>query len=528
MENNQETYYNLRTEDLNKLKFEDIDSYPHKFYHDGYTMMSTQEFIDKYNGTESKQHLTSELVALVGRVYSIRAQGKNLYFIDLHDSGIRVQMMMNSKTYGDSCSNVIKNLKKESMDTSKHFELMTSVVRVGDNVGVVGYVFKTPRGELSLMIHNMTLLSPCMYMIPPKHVETTTGAHVKSLVDPEIRFRQRYLDLIVNEENMEIFIRRSKIIKFIRRFLEDMDFLEVDTPVLNMTVGGANAKPFATHSNDFNREMFMRIAPELYLKQLVIGGYNRVYELGRQFRNEGNDLTHNSEFTSMECYMKNFDYNDLMEFGEKMFAGLVLQMNGSYLVKYNGKEIDFTPPFKRIDMLEKLKELTGMEMPSDLSTTEARDTLDNYCKKLGVDCSNPRTTPRLIDKLVGHFIEPLCVNPTFITNHPLIMSPLAKQHRDNQNITERFELFINCMEFANAYTELNDPNIQKQRFAEQTKDKEMGDDEAMVLDKDFVLALEYGLPPTGGFGVGIDRLCMLLNDCTSIREVILFPTMKPV
>jgi lysyl-tRNA synthetase class 2 len=273
--------------------------------------------------------------------------------------------------------------------------------------------------------------------------------------------------------------------------------------------------------------MFMRIAPELFLKQLIIGGFSGVYELGKQFRNESNDMTHNAEFTSLEFYIVNKDHNDLIQICEKMLYQIVMKVNGSPIVKYDGKEIDFTPPYKQYDMLSTL-ESHGIMIPPDLTTDDAQKSLDIECVKLGVECSAPRTTARLLDKLVGHFIEPLCINPTFITGQPQIMSPLAKWDRNGTQRTERFELFVNGFELANAYTELNDPEYQMKLFKEQAKAKIQGDDEAMPIDYDFIRALEHGLPPTGGFGIGIDRLNMVLTDNTSIRDILLFPTMKPL
>lgn len=305
--------------------------------------------------------------------------------------------------------------------------------------------------------------------------------------------------------------------------------------MMNMIAGGAAARPFVTHHNDLNMRLFMRIAPELYLKKLVVGGLNRVYEIGKQFRNEGIDLTHNPEFTTCEFYMAYKDYYDLMEITENMLSGMVYELtNGSYKIKYHADgldkdpiEIDFTPPFRRIDMIEGLEEMAGLSIPKDLTSAEANQYLKDACLKYEIKCPPPETTARLLDKLVGHFLEETCVNPTFIINHPEIMSPLAKWHRTKPGLTERFELFINKHELANAYTELNDPVVQRQRFADQLKDRQSGDDEAMALDETFCTALEYGLPPTAGWGLGIDRLTMLLTDSQNIKEVLLFPAMKP-
>ncbi|KAF1357936.1 lysyl-tRNA synthetase [Lizonia empirigonia] len=509
---NPNQYFELRSNKINALRSsKNPNPYPHKFHANTRLPHFLLDHKDLKRGVELK-----DIETRIGlRVMSIRSSSNALRFYVCKAEGKTIQVM---------CQ--LQNAKGDVP-----FEKQHENIQRGDIIGVIGWPGVTsPKGreggELSVFAQEVILLTPCLRMLPTEHF---------GYKDQEQRHRNRFLDLIMNDSTRETFITRSKIVKLVRQYLDERDFLEVQTPMMNKIAGGATARPFKTYHNELDMELFLRIAPELYLKELVVGGLERVYEIGRQFRNEGIDLTHNPEFTTAEFYMAWADYEDVLNMTEELVSELVFKIKGTYETVYHtqtGEEykVNWARPWRRVQMIPALEEATGERFPpaNELHTTETNEFLKKVLQKMNVQCSEPRTNARMIDKLVGEYIEETAINPTFIVGHPEVMSPLAKYHRDTPGLCERFEAFVCKKEICNAYTELNDPFDQRLRFEEQANQRNQGDAEAQLIDETFCQALEYGLPPTGGWGMGIDRLVMFLTDHYSIKEVLTFPFMKDV
>lgn len=489
----------IRRESLNELKQFGIDPFPASgFDINAYSIDIKKEFEDDSEHRE---------VSIAGRIMSRRIMGK-ASFIELMDSKGRIQIYV---TRDDICPG-------ENKDFYNIF--FKKLLDIGDFVGIKGFVFRTKMGEISVHAESVTLLSKSLKPLPV--VKVKDGVTFDKFSDPELRYRQRYVDLLVNEGVKDIFVKRTGVFDAMREFFNQRDYLEVDTPVLQSIPGGAAARPFTTHLNALNIDLYLRIANELYLKRLIVGGFDGVYEFSRNFRNEGMDRTHNPEFTVMEIYVAYTDYRWMMEFTEQMLEYVALKVNGTTKVKVGENEIDFKAPYKRVTMIDAIKDHTGIDI-SGMNENQLRD----VCDELGIEQDNTMGKGKLIDEIFGEKAEGKYIQPTFIIDYPIEMSPLCKRHRDNPELTERFELMVNGKELANAYTELNDPIDQRKRFEEQLNLLEKGDDEAMFIDQDFLRALEYGMPPTSGMGIGMDRLTMLLTGQTSIQEVLLFPLMRP-
>lgn len=489
-----------RRNSLEDIRNMGIDPYP------------AQEFEVTAHATEILQTFRDEdtemrHVRVAGRIMGRRIMGK-ASFIELKDATSRIQIYISRD---DLCP---------GEDKSLYNDLFKKNTDIGDFIGVEGYVFRTQTGEISVHAEHLTLLSKALRPLPV--VKTKESEVFDGFTDPEQRYRRRYVDLIVNDQVKDIFIKRTQIFNAMRRFFNDKGYLEVETPVLQPIPGGAAARPFVTHHNTLDIPLYMRIANELYLKRLIVGGFEGVYEFSRNFRNEGMDRTHNPEFTAMEIYVAYKDYNWMMAFTENMIAHICREVLGTTRVQVGDKKIDFTPPFRRITMIDAIKENTGINIDG-MNEEELR----TVCAQLGIEVNPSFGKGKLIDEIFGETSEKNYIQPTFITDYPKEMSPLTKSHRSNPELTERFELMVNGKELANAYSELNDPIDQRNRFEEQMRLSERGDEEAMYIDQDFLRALEYGMPPTSGMGIGMDRLVMLLTGQESIQEVLFFPQMKP-
>ena len=487
----------IRREKLNKLREYGIDPYPAALFP---ISIDTKKIISEFKDNQS--------VSIAGRLMSRRIQGK-ASFAEIQDSFGKIQVYFNRDEIcpGD--------------DKSLYNDVYKKLLDIGDIIGIKGNLFTTQVGEKTILVKNFTVLSKSLKPLPLPKIDND-GNIYDEFTDSELRYRQRYVDLIVNSEIKDTFLKRTKIINIIRSFFNDKNYLEVETPILQPIPGGAAARPFTTHHNALNIPLYLRIANELYLKRLIVGGFDGVYEFAKAFRNEGMDRTHNPEFTMVELYVAYKDYFWMMETTENLLEKIASELNGSSKVKLGDNTIDFKAPYKRISILDSIEEHTGIDV-SEFNEKE----MFEAAKKLGISVDNTMGIGKLIDEIFGEKCEHHYVQPTFITDYPKEMSPLTKEHRDNPKLTERFELLINGKELANAYSELNDPIDQLKRFEEQLKLSEKGDDEAMFIDNDFIRALEYGMPPTSGIGIGIDRLVMLFTNNKSIQEVIFFPQMKP-
>ena len=489
----------VRREALAELRNLGIEPYPAAEYPtDAFSTDIIAEFKDE---DEPRK------VCIAGRMMSRRVMGK-ASFIELQDSKGRVQVYI---TRDDICPG-------ENKDT--YNVLFKRLLDIGDFIGIKGTVFRTQTGEITVHAHEITFLSKSIRPLPI--VKYKDGVAYDRFEDPELRYRQRYVDLVVNDDVKEIFIKRNKIYSSMREFFNSKGYMEVETPVLQSIPGGAAARPFITHHNALDIPLYLRIANELYLKRLIVGGFEGVYEFSKNFRNEGMDRTHNPEFTCMEIYVSYKDYNWMMCFTEQMLEKIALDVNGTTDVQVGEHTISFKAPFRRVTMLDSIKEFTGYDLNG-----KSEEEIFAICKELKMEVDETMGKGKLIDEIFGEFCEGNYIQPTFITDYPIEMSPLCKRHRNNPDLTERFELMVNGKELCNAYSELNDPIDQAERFQEQLRLSEKGDDEAMFIDKDFVRALEYGMPPTSGMGIGMDRLAMLMTGQTTIQEVLFFPQMRP-
>ena len=488
-----------RRQSLQELRDMGIDPYPAaEFPTNAFSTDIRDDFSDDAEPRE---------VSVAGRLMSRRVMGK-ASFAELQDSKGRIQIYISRD---DICPGEDKDL---------YNKVFKKLMDIGDFIGVKGFVFRTQTGEISVHAKEITLLSKSLKPLPI--VKYKDGVAYDKFDDPELRYRQRYVDLIVNDGVKDTFLQRATVLRTIRRVLDEAGYTEVETPTLQAIAGGASARPFITHFNALNVDMYMRIATELYLKRLIVGGFEGVYEIGKNFRNEGMDRNHNPEFTCMELYVQYKDYNWMMSFTEKLLEAVCIAVNGKPEREVDGQIISFKAPYRRLPILDAIKEKTGFDCNG-----KSEEEIRNFCKEKGMDVDDTMGKGKLIDELFGEFCEGTYIQPTFITDYPVEMSPLTKKHRSKPGLTERFELMVNGKELANAYSELNDPIDQEERFVEQMRLADKGDDEAMIIDHDFLRALQYGMPPTSGIGIGIDRLVMLMTGKTYIQEVLFFPQMKP-
>ena len=489
----------FRRQSLNELRNLGIDPYPAALYPtDAFSTDIKAEFKDEESGKN---------VCVAGRIMSRRIMGKAA-FVELQDSKGRIQVY----------------ISRDDINTEAQPEMYNTVFKklldIGDFIGIKGFVFRTQTGEISVHTQELTVLSKSLRPLPI--VKYKDGVAYDAFEDPEQRYRQRYVDLVVNEGVKDIFLKRTKVYQSMRDYFNAEGYIEVETPILQSIPGGASARPFTTHHNALDMPLYLRVADELYLKRLIVGGFEGVYEFSKNFRNEGMDRTHNPEFTAMEIYVAYKDYNWMMTFTENMIEKICLDVNGTNEIKVGDNVISFKTPFKRISMIDSIKEFTGIDI-NGMDEVQLRE----VCKTLHIEADDTMGKGKMIDEIFGEKCEGNYIQPTFITDYPREMSPLCKRHRDNPELTERFELMVNGKELANAYSELNDPIDQLGRFQEQLKLSEKGDDEAMFIDMDFVRSLEYGMPPTSGMGIGMDRLVMLMTSQVAIQEVLFFPQMKP-
>jgi lysyl-tRNA synthetase class 2 len=488
-----------RRESLQELRNMGIDPYPAAEYP---TNAFSTDIRDNFRDEDEPRQ-----VSIAGRMMSRRVMGK-ASFAEIQDSKGRIQVYI---TRDDLCPGENKDL---------YNNVFKRLLDIGDFIGVKGFVFRTQTGEISVHAQELTLLSKALKPLPI--VKYKDGVAYDKFDDPELRYRQRYVDLVVNEGVKDTFLQRATVIRTLRKVLDDAGYTEVETPTLQMIAGGASARPFITHFNALDQDMYMRIATELYLKRLIVGGFEGVYEIGKNFRNEGMDRNHNPEFTCMELYVQYKDYNWMMSFTEKLLETICIAVNGKPEREIDGNIVSFKAPYRRLPILEAIQEKTGFDCNG-----KTEEEIRAFCLSKGMDVDETMGKGKLIDELFGEFCEGTFIQPTFITDYPVEMSPLTKMHRSKPGLTERFELMVNGKELANAYSELNDPIDQEERFIEQMRLADKGDDEAMIIDQDFLRALQYGMPPTSGIGIGIDRLVMLMTGKTFIQEVLFFPQMKP-